>query len=227
VRAAAVNVVWTAVLPRCRDKYHERAYRYIWWDVGHISENLHLAATALGLGSCAMGATPLTGDPCKESLDWFRYFLVLDPKWDWMTLTRDEFELLFEQSHQVHSSTYGGDDPNLTGFRDRGGKLLIVHGWADQLVPAQESVAYHRAVQERMGGIKPTAEFVRLFLVPGGDHGFTGASPAPAVVSNAALIALMIRWVEHNEMPENIVAEFHDKHGKIVETRSLSAQFSQ
>jgi SagB-type dehydrogenase family enzyme len=55
-RTAAVNVVWTAVLPRCRNKYFERAYRYIWWDVGHISENLHLAASALGLGSCPMGA---------------------------------------------------------------------------------------------------------------------------------------------------------------------------
>jgi SagB-type dehydrogenase family enzyme len=55
-RAAAANIIWTAVLPRCRNKYYERAYRYIWWDVGHISENLHLAATALGIGSCAMGA---------------------------------------------------------------------------------------------------------------------------------------------------------------------------
>jgi SagB-type dehydrogenase family enzyme len=55
-RTAAVNVVWTAVLPRCRNKYFERAYRYIWWDVGHISQNLHLAATALGVGSCPMGA---------------------------------------------------------------------------------------------------------------------------------------------------------------------------
>jgi SagB-type dehydrogenase family enzyme len=53
-RTAGVNVIWTAVLPRCRE--HERAYRYIWWDVGHISENLYLAATALGLGSVAMGA---------------------------------------------------------------------------------------------------------------------------------------------------------------------------
>lgn len=56
VRTAAVNVIWTAVLPRCRAKYHERAYRYIWWDVGHISENLLMAATALGLGACVMGA---------------------------------------------------------------------------------------------------------------------------------------------------------------------------
>ncbi|MGD7652892.1 MAG: SagB/ThcOx family dehydrogenase [Verrucomicrobiales bacterium] len=55
-RHAAVTVLWTAVLPRCRAKYYERAYRYVWWDVGHTSENLNLAATGLGLGCVSMGA---------------------------------------------------------------------------------------------------------------------------------------------------------------------------
>ncbi len=53
---AAVNFVWSAVMERCRAKYYERAYRYVWWDSAHISENLFLAATALGLGSCCIGA---------------------------------------------------------------------------------------------------------------------------------------------------------------------------
>ncbi|MEZ6189511.1 MAG: SagB/ThcOx family dehydrogenase [Planctomycetota bacterium] len=56
VRYAGVTFLWTAVLPRCRAKYYERAYRYVWWDVGHVAENLHLAAGALGLGSLSMGA---------------------------------------------------------------------------------------------------------------------------------------------------------------------------
>jgi SagB-type dehydrogenase family enzyme len=34
----------------------ERAYRYIYMDAGHIAQNLYLAATALGLGCCAIGA---------------------------------------------------------------------------------------------------------------------------------------------------------------------------
>jgi len=55
-RRASVNVIWTAVIERCRAKYHERAYRYVWGDAGHISENLALAATALGLGACCIGA---------------------------------------------------------------------------------------------------------------------------------------------------------------------------
>ena len=56
VRASGVTFLWTCVLDRCLAKYYERAFRYIWWDVGHISENLSLAATALGLGVCIIGA---------------------------------------------------------------------------------------------------------------------------------------------------------------------------
>jgi SagB-type dehydrogenase family enzyme len=55
-RHAGVNFLWTAVMERCRRKYYERAYRYVWWDAGHVCENTMLAATALGLGTTAMGA---------------------------------------------------------------------------------------------------------------------------------------------------------------------------
>jgi SagB-type dehydrogenase family enzyme len=53
---AAVNVIWTAVMERCRAKYYERAYRYVWWDSAAVMENFLLAATGLGLGACAMGS---------------------------------------------------------------------------------------------------------------------------------------------------------------------------
>jgi SagB-type dehydrogenase family enzyme len=53
---AAVVFIWTAVVERAKWKYLERAYRYIYMDAGHIGQNLYLAATALGLGCCAIGA---------------------------------------------------------------------------------------------------------------------------------------------------------------------------
>lgn len=53
---AAVVFIWTAIVERARWKYMERAYRYIYLDAGHIGQNLYLAATALGLGCCAIGA---------------------------------------------------------------------------------------------------------------------------------------------------------------------------
>ena len=54
-RRAAVNFAWTDVVERTRHKYQERAYRYIWWDVGHVAQNLHVAANALGLGVSTVG----------------------------------------------------------------------------------------------------------------------------------------------------------------------------
>ncbi|KAA0544621.1 SagB/ThcOx family dehydrogenase [Bacillus sp. BGMRC 2118] len=54
-KKAAVNFVWTAIVNRTLYKYKERTYRYIWWDVGHISQNLHIVSSALGIGSCTMG----------------------------------------------------------------------------------------------------------------------------------------------------------------------------
>ena len=53
---AASVFIWTAVVERSKWKYRERAYRYIYMDVGHIGQNLYLAATALNLGCCTVGA---------------------------------------------------------------------------------------------------------------------------------------------------------------------------
>jgi SagB-type dehydrogenase family enzyme len=53
---ASAVFVWSAVFERCKWKYGQRAYRYIYLDAGHIAENLALAAVSLNLGSCAIGA---------------------------------------------------------------------------------------------------------------------------------------------------------------------------
>jgi SagB-type dehydrogenase family enzyme len=53
---ASCVFIWTAVVRRSKWKYRERAYRYIYMDAGHIGQNFYLAATALGLGCCTVGA---------------------------------------------------------------------------------------------------------------------------------------------------------------------------
>ncbi len=55
IEAAAI-FIWTAIFHRSKWKYEERAYRYIYLDAGHIAGNLTLAATAVGLGTCQIGA---------------------------------------------------------------------------------------------------------------------------------------------------------------------------
>ncbi len=56
VRRAAVVIIWTAMMLRCMTKYRERAMRYIPMDMGHVCQNVQLAATAMGFGSCPIGA---------------------------------------------------------------------------------------------------------------------------------------------------------------------------
>ena len=37
-------------------QYGDRGYRYVHFEAGHVAQNASLVATALGLGSCAVGA---------------------------------------------------------------------------------------------------------------------------------------------------------------------------
>ncbi|TNF98640.1 MAG: SagB/ThcOx family dehydrogenase [Gammaproteobacteria bacterium] len=53
---AAVVFILTAIFDRSRFKYGERGLRYIYMEAGHISQNIALQATSLGLGSVPMGA---------------------------------------------------------------------------------------------------------------------------------------------------------------------------
>jgi SagB-type dehydrogenase family enzyme len=53
---ASVCFVLSALFQRTRWKYRERTYRYILLEAGHIGQNLYLAATSMGLGTCAVGA---------------------------------------------------------------------------------------------------------------------------------------------------------------------------
>jgi SagB-type dehydrogenase family enzyme len=56
VGQAAVSFVWVAVVERMRWRYCERSYRYLHLDVGHVCQNLYLAAEAIGCGACAIAA---------------------------------------------------------------------------------------------------------------------------------------------------------------------------
>jgi SagB-type dehydrogenase family enzyme len=56
LRTAPAVFVLTGLFQRTRWKYHERHYRYICWEGGHVAQNLYLAAEAAGLGACMVGA---------------------------------------------------------------------------------------------------------------------------------------------------------------------------
>ena len=51
-----VVVFMSQILQRMRPRYQDRSYRYGLVEIGHIGQNLYLAATSMGLGACGVGA---------------------------------------------------------------------------------------------------------------------------------------------------------------------------
>lgn len=56
VREAALDIIICAIYERITFKYGERGKKYADIEAGHIAQNIHLQATALGLGSVPIGA---------------------------------------------------------------------------------------------------------------------------------------------------------------------------
>ncbi|WP_456394321.1 SagB/ThcOx family dehydrogenase [Thermococcus sp.] len=53
---AAIDIVLVAFYERTTGYYGDRGIRYVHMEAGHIGENIYLQATALGLGTVAVGA---------------------------------------------------------------------------------------------------------------------------------------------------------------------------
>ncbi len=61
---------------------------------------------------------------------------------------------------------YRADDPDLTAFRDTGGKVIFYQGWADPAAIPGATIGYYEDVREQMGGSAETDKFARLFMIP-------------------------------------------------------------
>jgi hypothetical protein len=152
--------------------------------------------------------TPLRPQPFGISMDWFRYFLTQDPKFDGNTVTPAGLERFWDQSVEQFGTVIGTDNPDLTALRDAGGKVIVWHGWADQLITADGTVDYYTRVQKEMGGAKKTSEFMRLFMAPGVGHCGGGVGPSPTGTVDA-----LLAWVEENTPPDTLQATRRDQTG--------------
>jgi pimeloyl-ACP methyl ester carboxylesterase len=139
--------------------------------------------------------------PFPIGSDYIRIWVHQDPTFDWHTLGYGGFEDAFRISQGLFHDVIGTDDPDLTSFRDAGGRLVMWHGWYDQLIPPEGSIDYYDRVLEAMGEIGDVAEFARLFMAPGVLH----CGDGPGLTEFDAFGAL-VDWVETGRAPETITA---------------------
>jgi feruloyl esterase len=127
--------------------------------------------------------------------EFFRWMVHGDPKWE-----RAQFDIDRDYPAAAKlASILDSDDPDLTEFLQRGGKLIIHHGWNDNAIPAASTLNYYDALLKKVGAL--AEQQVRLFMVPGMGHG-TGR-PGP---EHYDLLSELERWVEQGDAPNEIVA---------------------
>jgi feruloyl esterase len=135
---------------------------------------------------------------------WVKYFVTGDSHFDSLTLDPQHPGPYQERI----SDLLGLQDVNrtdLSAFRKRGGKLLMMHGLADGLVATEATTEYYLRLIEEMGA-KSVRSFVRYYTIPGLGHVFgspqsagggffAGWDPLPALEA----------WVEKGQAPSGLV----------------------
>jgi Tannase and feruloyl esterase len=155
--------------------------------------------------------------PFPIATDHFRYWIEQDPAFDWQTLDYAGFEQGFRESQELFNDVIGTDDPNLSAFREAGGKVLIWHGWSDQLIFPEGAIDYYERVIATFHSTEQVQRFARLFMAPGVFH--CGGGTGPQVFDS---FGALVRWVENGDAPDRIVASRVES-GVVVRTRPLCA----
>jgi feruloyl esterase len=140
-----------------------------------------------------------------------RYLVFTPPKsdYDYRTFNFDRDTGLLDAWGKLANA----NNPDLSSFNRRGGKLLMTYGWADSILMPMMGVNYYERAVAANG--PRTRDFFRLFMVPGMAHCGGGIGPD----RNDAVTAV-IDWVESAKAPDSIVAS-KVTNGKVVRTRPL------
>lgn len=122
-----------------------------------------------------------------------RYVFARDPELDVTKYRPEDYKERLLQVSQLMDST----DPDLSRFRDRGGKLIVLEHMADYAQSPYAGIRYFENVQRKLGKVE-TAQFARLYTAPGVDHVGSGA---PA---NVDMLDVLVAWVEKGEAPADL-----------------------
>ena len=159
----------------------------------------------------------LAGGPAPFNIpvSHFRDVVFKNKDWDYKTL---DFDKDVELADKMDNNLLNATDPNLKEFFAHGGKLLIYHGWNDQLISPMNSVNYYESVAAKMGGASKIHDSFRLFMAPGMNH--CGGGDGPSRINPVAVIE---QWTEKGIAPDLILAEHPGPGNKADRTRPLCA----
>lgn len=158
-------------------------------------------SSGLAITTCSSPSN-CTGTPFPISSDWISQFILENPSVDLTQISHEQYQRIFEYSCKKYDPIIGTNNPNLSAFKQAGGKLVTWHGLADQVIFPKGTEKYYNEVEELDPSVR---DFYRLFLAPGVQHceGGDGAIPVDPLES-------VVNWVERGVAPETLLGKTED-----------------
>jgi hypothetical protein len=170
----------------------------------------------------------LIGDGPNVSLytqNYFRYMVFDDPSWNVLTANTDA---AVHAADNKTAQALNATDPDLSRFAARGGKLIMYHGWNDPAISPLNTVRYYEQMRAKMGDTK-TADFARLYMVPGMGHCAGGPGAASfgqlglttTKGPESGIFDALEKWEELNTAPDVIIATKYGSAKRVEMTRPI------
>ncbi|NML47273.1 tannase/feruloyl esterase family alpha/beta hydrolase [Ramlibacter sp. G-1-2-2] len=157
--------------------------------------------TTRDLGTRKVPGNPATTADANQYVtgdQWVKYFVTRQPAFD--TLTFDPLDPgAFTQRVVDVSGITDAADPDLRPFLAHGGKLILLHGLADEVISNNSTIDYYQRVVTTVGQAA-VDQGIRFYTVPGMGHG-TGV-----FIPSWDSLAALENWVEGGLAPATGVA---------------------
>ncbi|HEY4360248.1 MAG TPA: tannase/feruloyl esterase family alpha/beta hydrolase [Bryobacteraceae bacterium] len=138
----------------------------------------------------------------------FQYATYQDANYDWKNFDLDRDTAAADEKFGYVNAT-----ADLTAFKNRGGKLLMYHGWNDVAISPENSINQYESIVKKTGG--KSSDWIKLYMIPGMQHCQGGPG-----TDQFNKMAIMERWRESNSAPEAILAT-HVTGANVEMTRPL------
>ena len=141
--------------------------------------------------------------------EFFKCFVFGRSDWDYSAYS---FTMWREDTRGV-AEFLNADNPDVSAFKRRRGKLILAHGWAGPALNPLSRIAYYERLQSRDSSLR---DYVRLFMMPGVLHCAGGAGP-----DSVDWFTPIADWVERGRAPDRVIAQKLGADNQVVNTRPL------
>jgi feruloyl esterase len=120
--------------------------------------------------------------------------------------TKDLHTINFGEDIDTYTAKLGpylnAENPDLSAFEKHGGKMIMMLGTADSVVPYHASIDYYDRVIAHFGSLEKVQSFYRFYLIPGMAHG-----GGPGLNHPPDLMAAVKAWREAGTVPTELMGE--------------------